>query len=453
MTSIAADADLDAAAPSGPLPLSKILTVGAGNALDFYDFLSFSFFAVQIGHTFFPANKTTHGLLFTLLTFGAGFLTRPLGGLILGSHGDRAGRKPAMLISFALMGAAILGLALTPGYAKIGIAAPILLVVFRLIQGFALGGEVGPSTAYLIEGAPANRRGLYVGVQYATQDLAVLMAGIVGFTLSKTLSAAALDDYGWRIAFLIGAAIVPFGLFARSHLPETFNAKQANRSASSGSDRASSAAIPGVPARIPLQHFRVFVLGILILGAGSITYYGTAYINTYCQDTLHLSVQTAFGATIMLGLVPLLADVPCGMLSDRVGRKPVMIGAAALAFVGIVPCFMLINRFPHLGVILAATAALTVLSALINVAALVCITESLPAAARSGVLGTLYAVAMAVFGGATQFVEKALLEITRNPLAPAYYICAALGVGLLAMILMRESAPARIGSARAAART
>ena len=195
-----------AAAPTGYLPLSKVGAVGIGNALEFYDFLSFGLFSIQIGHTFFPASQTSHGLLYTLATFGVGFATRPLGGFILGAYGDRVGRKPAMMWSFALMGVAIFGLVLTPGYAQIGIWAPILLVFFRLLQGFALGGEVGPSTAFLIEAAPPNRRGLYVGLQMATQDLAVLVAGIVGFLLTLLMTPAVLDTWGWRVAFLLGAA-------------------------------------------------------------------------------------------------------------------------------------------------------------------------------------------------------------------------------------------------------
>src|SRR5580658_987771 len=203
------------------LPLRKVVAVGIGNALEFYDFLTFSFFAIQIGHSFFPQSQTSHGLLYSLATFGVGFLTRPLGGVVIGMYGDRVGRKPAMVLSFGLMGASILGLALTPSYAQIGIAAPILLVIFRLVQGFALGGEVGPTTAYLIEAAPPHRRGLYVSLQLMTQDLAVLAAGLAGFVLTTWLTPAALDAWGWRIAFLVGASIVPLGLRMRRNLPDT----------------------------------------------------------------------------------------------------------------------------------------------------------------------------------------------------------------------------------------
>ena len=211
----------EAVTPPQYIPVGKVFAVGIGNALEFYDFLTYSYFAIQIGHCFFPNSQTTHGLLFSLATFGVGFITRPLGGIIIGRFGDRAGRKPAMVLSFTLMGVGITGLALTPSYDTIGVAAPALLLLFRLLQGFALGGQVGPSTAYLIEAAPPHRRGLYVAVQFMTQDLAVVAAGLVGFGLSSFLSVAALDQWGWRLAFLIGAAVIPFGLYLRHSLPET----------------------------------------------------------------------------------------------------------------------------------------------------------------------------------------------------------------------------------------
>ena len=415
--------------PEAPenLPLSQVAAVGVGNALEFYDFMAFSFFALQIGHAFFPASQTSHGLLYALATYGVGFLTRPLGGLVLGAYGDRVGRKPAMILSFSLMGVAIFGLALTPGYAQIGMAAPILLVMFRLIQGFALGGEVGPSTAFLMEASPRRHRGLYIGLQMATQDLAVLVAGLVGFALSVMMSPTVLDAWGWRVAFLLGALIVPFGLAVRRSLPETFHVHHRETAP---------------PTRVA-THARVVVLGILMLGASTIAYYGIAYINTYAQDTLHLSVKLAFGTTIVLGLVMVVTDVLCGMLTDRVGRRPVMIAASVCVVLVIAPAFTLLNAFPQPGVIFAVTAILGILSALITGPALIAVTESLPRHVRSGLLGALYAVAMSAFGGTTQFVSRGLIEVTHNPVAPAFYITGAMVVGIACMWMLGETAPAR----------
>ena len=192
-----------------------------GNAIEFYDFVTYAFFAAQIGRAFFPSDIPGTSLLASLATFGAGFLTRPLGALVLGRLGDRIGRKPAMIASFALIGIGVTGLPLIPSYASIGIAAPILAICFRLIQGFALGGEVGPSTAFLMEAAPPLRRGFYISLQATSADVAVMVAGLVGVGLASLLDAAALDSWGWRVALLAGAIIIPFGLVLRRTLGET----------------------------------------------------------------------------------------------------------------------------------------------------------------------------------------------------------------------------------------
>ena len=246
--------------------------------------------------------------MFSLATFGVGFLTRPLGALVIGRLGDRAGRKPAMVLSFTLMGIGITGVALTPSYAHIGIVAPILLLTFRLLQGFALGGQVGPSTAFLIEAAPPQRRGLYVAVQYMTQDLAVLAAGLIGYALSNFLSAAALDSWGWRLAFLLGAAGVPFGVYLRGALPETLTAKD-----------------PAMPLaaqrRAPLS---LFVLALLLLIVTTIGGYGLSYMTTYAQDSLRLAAGVAFGATVMNGIGNVIGDISSGLCSDRTQASDVV---------------------------------------------------------------------------------------------------------------------------------
>src|SRR6476660_7425925 len=205
------------------IPARYVAAVVAGNALEFYDFLTYAFFAVYIGRAFFPSSTPAGSLLASLATFGVGFVTRPIGSIVIGRMGDRVGRKPAMVLTFALMGVAITGLALTPPHSMIGVAAPILVIFFRMLQGFALGGEVGPTTAFLMEAAPPERRGFYTAFQSWTQHLAVLISGLVGYALANILNERQLQDYGWRIAFLIGSVIVPFGLMVRRNLPETLH--------------------------------------------------------------------------------------------------------------------------------------------------------------------------------------------------------------------------------------
>jgi MFS family permease len=335
-----------------------------------------------------------------------------------------------MALSFMLMGVGIAGLALTPSYAQIGIAAPILLLVFRLLQGFALGGQVGPSTAFLIEAAPPHRRGLYVAVQYMTQDLAVLIAGIIGFALSNWLSVDALDRWGWRLAFLIGAAVIPFGLYLRRSLPETLPAEER---------RIVPPAARPVPARL-------LVLGMLLLMATTVGGYGLSYMTTYAQDSLRLAAGVAFGATIMNGLGNLVGDGLSGILSDRVGRKPVMLGSVLALLLLVLPAYLIMTRLPGALSLFAATSVLCILQQLFGNAALVTITESLPRAVRSGALSIMYAVATTAFGGTTQFAIKVLSEATGSPLTPAWYMTGALAVGAVAVLLTRESAPAKAPS-------
>ncbi len=205
------------------VPAKHVAAVVVGNALEFYDFLTYAFFAVYIGKAFFPANDPATSLLASLGTFAVGFVTRPIGGIVIGRMGDRYGRKPAMILSFSLMGIAITGLALTPPYAMVGVLAPAFVLLFRMLQGFALGGEVGPTTAFLLEAAPPERRGFYTAFQAWTQELAILVSGLVGLGLSSVLSDKQLQDFGWRLAFVLGAAIVPVGLIMRRNLPETLH--------------------------------------------------------------------------------------------------------------------------------------------------------------------------------------------------------------------------------------
>jgi len=196
-----------AESPVARIPAAHVAAVSIGNALEFYDFLTFSLFAVYIGEAFFPGANATDKLLASLATFWAGFLTRPIGAMVLGPLGDRIGRKPTMLISFVLIGVGMLGLALTPTYAHIGIAAPVLAVAFRLVQGFALGGNVGPTTAYMLEAAPPRRRGFYTSFQYTSQGVAVFASALMGWALARLLNPHDLAAWGWRLAFFAGVLI------------------------------------------------------------------------------------------------------------------------------------------------------------------------------------------------------------------------------------------------------
>ena len=409
------------------LPAHQIAAVAIGNALSFYDFVCYAFFATQIGRTFFPSDDPTTSLLASLATFGVGFFTRPLGGLIIGRMADRIGRKPAMMLSFSLMGVGIVGLALTPSYQSIGIAAPILFILFRLIQGFALGGEVGPTTAYLVEAAPPLKRGFYAAISYATQDGGVLVAGIIGTVLASSLSDAALTSWGWRAAFLVGAAIVPFGLYVRRNLPETLDET-----------------VDETPAQLA-PYIRIALLGLMMLLTGTVCNYALEYMTTYAINTLHMNTAVAFGATVVIGIFSVTFDLISGWTTDRFGRKPVMIIPYALLFLLAFPAFYFISHARSVFALYAASAVLASLQCWGGGPTLTVVTESLPRRIRAGAVAVIYAVSIAAFGGTTQFMITWIIAATGNPLAPAFYMMGGIAIGLIAMASVRETAPVKTG--------
>jgi MHS family citrate/tricarballylate:H+ symporter-like MFS transporter len=291
---------------------SHIAAVTVGNALEFYDFLIYAFFSIQIGHAFFPVQNAYGSLMLSLATFGAGFLTRPLGAFVIGNYSDRAGRKPAMMLCFVLIGFAIVCTALIPSYARIGIAAPILAIAARMIQGFSLGGEVGSNTAYLLEAAPVSKRGLIVSWQNASQYVALIAGGLVGVVLTAVLPPAALDTYGWRIAFLLGAVTVPFGFWLRTNLPEALPVRQAAEISVAQQSRSRQAYL----------HRRLFALSVVVLGSCTIATYIGSYMVTYTQATLHLPARAGFIASTsgyLLSLPPfcLAAGYRTGMVGAQ----------------------------------------------------------------------------------------------------------------------------------------
>lgn len=409
------------------LSKAQIAAVSAGNALEFYDFLTYTFFAVQIGEALFPGSGDAK-LLLSLATFGVGFVTRPLGGFIIGRFADRRGRKPAMILSFSMMGIAIVGLSLTPSYALAGMAAPILAIFFRMLQGFALGGEVGPNTAFLVEAAPPNRRSFYVSLQFATQNFSILVAGSVGLLLSSILSAPALLAWGWRAAFLVGALIVPFTIAIRKNLAETL-VREAQPTES----------------RFRTQTIVVGIAGLLLLAGATIGTYTVDYITTFAQRSLGMDARTAFVATVLLGLTMTLSNLVSGWLADRYGRKPIaLFGWLLLFFLGI-PAFLVMVHFRSAIALFSMTILLGVLMGVLTPPSVTLFTEALPARVRAGAIGTIYAVSIAVFGGSAQFIEQLLINRTGSPIAPAFYMTAAIGIGMIGIFMLEETGRRRSG--------
>jgi len=414
-----------------------ILGAIVGNMLEFYDFITYSFFAIQIGRAFFPSESEFASLMLSLATFGAGFVTRPIGGLVIGAYADRAGRRPAMILSFTMMGSAIIALALTPSYDSIGIAAPILAIVARMVQGFSLGGEVGPTTAYLMEAAAAGRRGLAVAWQPASQQIAATAGALVGLMLSAVMTSEALDSYGWRIAFLIGGLTLPFGLWMRSGLPETLHLAETGTVVAQTAGHSLSAI---------RANARVLMLGLLILASGTTVTYVTQYMTTYAQNTLHVAADLAFATTVVSNGMGIVAALCGGWLADRAGRWPLMVWPQLAALLLTYPVFLWVVDARSAFALLGGLGILSLVRTIPYSVFYVALAEGLPKNIRGGAFGTLYAVAIATFGGTAQLVVTWLIHATGSALAPAWYMLFATAVGLVAMGMMRETAPGQLSA-------
>lgn len=421
-----------------------IVAATVGNALEFYDFFIYGLFAVQIGHAFFPATNAYVSLMLSLGTFGVGFLSRPLGAVLLGAYADRAGRRPAMIASLSMIGLSMVVLASIPSYAAIGIAAPVIAVIARLLQGFSLGGEVGANSAFLVEAAPPDRRAEIVSWQGISQAIALVLGSLAGTVLAVLLSPSALADYGWRIAFLLGAAIVPCGYWLRRDLAETLHEQEPHHPQAIASGGLAVAA--RAPGRLELaqRHWRPMVFGLMAIAAGTVGTYIFVYIATYAQTTLHLPPRVGFLAS----LAGYGVEIPCillgGLLSDRYGRKPVNVWGNLAFLLGIYPAFIWVVTARSAAALIWAMVLLNAAYSLRMASFYAAFIESLPPRIRSGGFGTVYAASVAIFGGTTQLVVTWIIHVTGSAIAPAWYLIGFTLIGQIAYMLYPETAPVRL---------
>ncbi|MGZ3233232.1 MAG: MFS transporter [Croceibacterium sp.] len=411
-----------------------VLAATLGNGLEFYDFITFAFFAIQIGHTFFPSQSAFLSLMGSLATFFAGFLTRPLGAFVLGTYADKVGRKPAMMISMSLMGAGIILLVLTPSYAQIGVAAPIIAVIARMIQGFALGGEVGSATIYMMEGADPHRRAFSMAWQGASQNIAASIGSLVGLLLTYKLNDAELSAYGWRIALALGVTIVPVALWVRKSLPETIH-------------HADTAVIANDGFR---SYLRPIICGLIIIGAGTIGTYIFQYMATYGQNTLHLSARLSLTGEFANNAISIVAILVGSQVSDRKGRKHVMLAPQLLFCALIVPCFLWLTTARDAVSFIGANLILSYVSGYMYGAIYAAISESIPKQVRARAFALIYALPVAILGGSTQLVITWLLHVTNSPMSIAWYLTVVSLIGFGAMYALKESAPVKLGLAKTA---
>jgi MFS family permease len=399
------------------LEFPHLVGLVAGNILEFYDFTVFLFFAPQIGASLFAGKSD--GLLLALAAFGVGFLARPLGAAVIGRYGDRVGRKPAMLLSFSLMGGALLVIGLTPPSSVLGIWSAVIVVLARLVQGFALGGEVGPTTALLIEAAPAGRRGTYGAWQIASQGVAILAAGVVGLAISLSLPAGDVTAWGWRIAILLGALLLPIGFYLRRIIPETLHH-----------------GISLARAEEDLPYWRVVVAGLVLILSGTITNYTLQYFNTYTVSILKLDSVTAFTTTAITGCCLFAFGLLGGWLSDKFGRRPLIVWPRIALLIVIYPVFVGITNHPSMTSLALGVFVLTALYALCTAPANVCLAEGFRRDQRSLGYALTYTFAVSIFGGSAQFLIAWMLKLTGNPLVPAWWLMVASLAGVLSGIAM-----------------
>jgi MFS family permease len=408
---------------------AAVARVTSGNFLEMYDFMVYGYYAPSIGRAYFPTGSDVATLLLSFATFGAGFLMRPVGAVVLGAYVDRHGRRAGLLLTLALMAVGTLTIACTPGYATIGVAAPLIVLAGRLLQGLSAGVELGGVSVYLAEIATPGRVGFYVSWQSASQQAAVITAGVLGYAIARSLGAEALDRWGWRVPILVGCAIVPFLLWVRRSLEETdaFLAHARDRARRPGTrELLGSLATSWKP----------IALGVAFVTMSTVSFYViTAYTPTFGTSVLHLSKSESLAVTVCVGASNLFWLPVMGAASDRAGRRPLLLAATVVALATAYPAMTWLAAAPSFGRLLATELWLSLVYATYNGAMVVHLTEMMPAAARTTAFSLAYSSATAVFGGFTPFVCTYLVFRTHDRAMPGAWLSFAATLGLMATLV------------------
>jgi MHS family proline/betaine transporter-like MFS transporter len=410
-------------------PASKSLNTRAvaaaviGNALEWYDFTVFGFLTVVIAELFFPTSSDYSSILLTTASFGVAFVMRPVGGIVLGLYADRAGRKAALSLVIALMTLGILLLAIAPPYSAIGIGAPLLIVLGRLLQGFSAGGEFGSSTALLIEAAPFSKRGFYGSWQMSSQAAALLLGAVVGAAVTRGLSPEALKSWGWRVPFILGLIIGPIGYYIRRHLADSeafLHAKKTARRATLG--------------EVFAHHSRDMLCGLGAVIALTVTIYVLiSYLPTFAVKQLKLPFADSFSAVIVGNLLLTVLSPITGAWSDKIGRKGLSLWSLIITLALIYPLFVWLEAAPSVSKLILVQAILSITLSGYYGPFGALMAELFPANVRSIGLSLAYNFAVMLFGGFGQFIVTWLIKTTGSPLAPTYYVMCGLALSILAI--------------------
>jgi len=407
-----------------------VVRVASGNFLEMYDFMVFGYYASAIARAFFPSRSEFASLMLSLMTFGAGFLMRPLGAIVLGAYIDHRGRRRGLIATLALMSVGTLSIAVVPGYERIGILAPILVVLGRLLQGFSAGAELGGVSVYLSEIATPGNKGFYVSWQSGSQQVAVVFAALLGVVLSRALPPEQMDDWGWRVPLLVGCTIVPLLFLIRRSLQETEEFLARTRRPP-----------PGEILRSMLASWRIVGLGVMLVTMTTVSFYTiTAYTPTFGREVLRLSAIDSLVVTLCVGLSNLFWLPVMGALSDRVGRRPLLLACTAAAILTAYPAMAWLVGGPSFGRLLTVELWLSFLYGSYNGAMVVFLTEIMPVEVRTVGFSLAYSLATAVFGGFTPAISTWLIHRTGNRAMPGAWVSVAAACGLVATILSARGA-------------
>ncbi|KVE34215.1 MFS transporter [Burkholderia sp. TSV86] len=419
-------------APQQESKARTVFRVVSGNFLEMYDFMVYGYYASAIAKTYFPNGDAFASLMLSLSVFGAGFLMRPVGAIVLGAYIDHHGRRKGLILTLGLMALGTLTVAMTPGYASIGMLAPVLVLLGRLLQGFSAGVELGGVSVYLSEIATKGHKGFYTSWQSGSQQVAVVFAALIGVMLNRALPAEQMTAWGWRIPFFVGCLIVPFLFLIRRSLKETdeFLAKRHR------------------PSMGEIMKSMVANWGTVLAGMGMVImttvsfYMITAYTPTFGKEVLHLSAIDALVVTVCIGISNLIWLPLSGALSDRIGRRPVLITFTALTILTAYPAMQWLVGAPSFARLLAVELWLSFLYASYNGAMVVALTEVMPADVRTAGFSLAYSLATTI-GGFTPAISTLLIHDTGNKAAPGLWLGLAAICGLIATLVLYRSPHAR----------
>jgi MFS transporter, MHS family, proline/betaine transporter len=410
-----------------------IVAASIGNMLEWYDFIVYAMFAIPISHAFFPGKTDFTSLLETFITFGVGFLARPLGAIIFGTYADRTGRRAALTLTVLLMALSTLVIATCPTAATIGIAAPTLLVLARLLQGLSAGGEIGGAIALLVEYAPPSRRAFYSTFQEVGQGGALLLCGIIATIVTTCFSKRQVNEWAWRIPFLFGLLIAPVGFYIRRHLPESdvFIAHE-------------SETTQGQPARLIFtEHWKALLAGIGMVVAGTVGTYVTLYIPTYASTILKLPQSNAYIGLIVVGIVVMLCPA-AGIFADRFGQKPVMFFALVCLIVYPYPAFRYLTAHPSGGALITVQVIMALFLTIYLAPTFAFMAELFPTTVRSTGTGLAYGLGVTIFGGFTPTMVSMVVHSTGSKLAVAFWLMASAAISAVSLVATHDRSQQRL---------